>query len=117
MRRDLEPDAPRVCHSCITKEKQRKKPKEISMNTMQFIVKCTQEEHAHIEETCMNQGKNYNEYFIGLHNLNTQKEFLVKEEKVIEDLSIEEEKEDCIIEINDDQDEKLPAKKIKKGKR
>lgn len=112
MRRDLALDAPKICNSCIQKEKKRKTKGTVKMDEMKITIGCSQEEHAKIEEICINQGINYTDYFMNLHKLNTQEEWKVKE------LPQEEEKEEPEQKFENPYHEppKEPAKKSRKVK-
>ena len=54
MRRDLNPDAPRLCNNCY-------KPKEKDMTKLRLILNIDKDVHINIEEECLNLGINYNQ--------------------------------------------------------
>lgn len=66
MRRDLTPDAPRLCNGCEVRENQRN-PKGKKMDTIGILIQCPKDEHIHIEEHCINQGIDLTRYFLDLH--------------------------------------------------
>lgn len=66
MRRDLTPDAPRLCNGCEVRENQRN-PKGKKMDTIGILIQCPKDEHIVIEELCINQGIDLTRYFLELH--------------------------------------------------
>jgi len=66
MRRDLAPDAPRLCNGCEVRENQRN-PKGKKMDTIGILIQCPKDEHILIEEYCINHGIDLTKYFLGLH--------------------------------------------------
>lgn len=123
MRRDLARDAPRICNSCVIKEKKRTNQGDIPVSEMQIIIKCSQEEHAKIEELCVNKGINYSDYFMGLHQLNIQESFQVPEVKGKVHVEVcygdksQESQEEEKCEIEEEKEENKSAKRGKKGKK
>lgn len=77
MRRDVAPDAPRLCNGCEVRENQRN-PKGKTMETIGILIQCPQDEHIVIEELCINQGIDLTKYFLKLHH-DSQKEIQRKE--------------------------------------
>ena len=47
------------------------------MSTVKILIECSGKEHAAIEEHCINEGINLSAYFLGLHKLSTQEQFVV----------------------------------------
>ena len=63
MRRDLNPDAPKLCNNCL-------KPKENNVSTVKILLECDRQTQIDIEEICINEGINFSEYFLELHKSN-----------------------------------------------
>jgi hypothetical protein len=70
MRKDNKESSPKICNSCINKERHKNQNKE-DINMMKILIECTPVQHAKIEEICLNEGKNFSEYFLSLHELNS----------------------------------------------
>lgn len=71
MRRDLSPDAPRVCNVCENKEKARAKtlPNAPTINKIRIQIECSKQFLDEVEEICQAQGISYSDYFLQLHSL------------------------------------------------
>jgi hypothetical protein len=71
MRRDLNPDAPKLCNNCEYNNKQKEQNrinnKEKNASEIQFLFTCDRKTQIEIEEYCMNEGISISQYFIRLH--------------------------------------------------
>lgn len=73
MRRDLNPDAPKLCNNCEYNNRQREQNrinnKEKSNSQIQLLITCDRSTQIEVEEICMNQGLSISEYFIRMHKI------------------------------------------------
>lgn len=68
MRRNLDPDAPKLCNNCEVREEKRNPKKEDKMTAhVNILIKCPIPEHREIEEHCINEGIDMTKYFMELH--------------------------------------------------
>ncbi len=68
MRRNLDPDAPKLCNNCEVREEKRNPKKEDKMSAhVNILIKCPTADHKGIEEECINRGIDMTKYFMGLH--------------------------------------------------
>ena len=56
MRHNLSPDYPKICNSCMLKEKQHKKGNVENMNMVKLLVEVDRQTQVEIEEICINEG-------------------------------------------------------------
>ena len=68
MRRDLDPDAPKLCNTCVIKDQQRNPKGEQKMANVNLLIECDRATQIEIEELCTNRGLSLSGYLIGLHN-------------------------------------------------
>lgn len=67
MRPTVDPEAPKLCNNCLLRENLRK-PKEKQMkDTVGILIECPRPTQIDIEEFCLNQGVNFSQYFLKLH--------------------------------------------------
>lgn len=78
MRKDNLESSAKLCNNCLYKQMNKVKTNRGEMS-MKILIECSKEQHAKIEELCINQGKNFSQYFLELHDLNMQPEFKFKE--------------------------------------
>lgn len=71
MRRDLNPEAEKLCNNCLYKQEQKKPKGQQTMSEIQILITCERQTQIEIEEICMNQGIDFSQYFLNLHKLNT----------------------------------------------
>lgn len=80
MRRDLSPDAPRICNVCENKESARMRtlPTPPNPDTIRIQIEGPRKLLEEVEEMAQTQGVTYSNYFIDLHNMAyaTFKQFL-----------------------------------------
>ena len=67
MRKNLDPDAPKLCNSCEVRENIRN-PQGNKMDTIGILIQCPKDEHIIIEELCINEGIDLTRYFLDLHH-------------------------------------------------
>ena len=67
MRHNLSPDYPKICNSCMLKEKQHKKGNVENMNMVKLLVEVDRQTQVEIEEICINEGISLSLYFLMLH--------------------------------------------------
>lgn len=66
MRRTTEPDSIRLCNSCEVRENIRN-PQGKKMETVGILIQAPKEVQIEIEEYCIANGKDFNQYFLDLH--------------------------------------------------
>ena len=66
MRTTLDPDAPKLCHSCKLREEIRTKEVK-KMSDFKLMIDCDKETASQVEEICLKNNKNFSDYFLGLH--------------------------------------------------
>lgn len=69
MRPTNDPEAPKLCNSCLVREEKRCPKKEVFMKTIDIVIKCPIDTHSMIEEYCMNKGISFSQYFLSLDQL------------------------------------------------
>lgn len=67
MRQTPDPEAPKLCNSCILREERRVPTKKDMMKTIDIVIKCPVAIQAEIEEYCINNGMDFSKYFLSLH--------------------------------------------------
>jgi|SRR5277367_1785365 len=67
MRRDLDPDAPKLCNNCILKDQIRHPKQEIKLEKVKLLIEVDRKTQIEIEELCTNEGFSISNYFIRLH--------------------------------------------------
>ena len=67
MRRDLNPESPKLCNTCELKEKNKPKPKEKNMTEVQMLITIDRKTQIEIEEHCVNHGISISTYVMTLH--------------------------------------------------
>lgn len=79
MRHNIDPEAPRLCNNCSVKENIRN-PKGVSkMQIITIQIECPRETQIEIEEICINQGVNFSQYFLDLHEQATREVHPIEE--------------------------------------
>lgn len=68
MRTTPDPEAPKLCNSCLLKEEIRNPNKEKKMDTVNIVIKCPKTVQHAIEEYCINSGIDFTQYFMSLHD-------------------------------------------------
>lgn len=81
MRQTRDPEAPKLCNSCVLKEEKRSPTKKESMKTIEIVIKCPVEIQADIEEYCINKGMDFSKYFLSLHHFFSEHSEGVKDYK------------------------------------
>jgi hypothetical protein len=81
MRTNKDPEAPKLCNSCGYRENIRYPKKEKPMDTVDVLIKCPKLIQAQIEEKCLNEGIDFTQYFLSLHEFNLSE---CKEKKSLE---------------------------------
>lgn len=67
MRPTIDPEAPRLCNSCVLKNDPTKTKGNI-METIGITVQFPKEIQIDIEEFCINKGIDFTQYFLNLHH-------------------------------------------------
>jgi len=65
-------EAPKLCNNCIIREDRRTNKGEKKMDIVSILIECPREIQVEIEEICINQGVNFTQYFLGLHDCTTR---------------------------------------------
>ena len=73
MRKSIDPEAPKLCNSCVIRENIRcseinKKGKKMDENNVNILIECPKEIQKEIEEICLNNNLTFSTYFLQLHN-------------------------------------------------
>lgn len=69
MRSSTDPEAPKLCNSCLLRETTRNpKKKAIMEKNIDIKITCPLSVHNEIEEYCLNNGIDLNKYFLSLHD-------------------------------------------------
>ena len=105
MRSNPDPEIPKICNNCLIKEQIRKPKPEEKLKTIKIIIECPQRIHAEIEETCMNLGINYTEFFLMCYKSSKE---VVKE--IVDIVEKEEEKEEQLISSHEPKKRGRPKK-------
>lgn len=68
MRRNLHPDAQKLCNTCEIKEEKRNPKGDKTVEYVNILIKCPFVVHKEIEEKCISEGIDLSQYFMGLHH-------------------------------------------------
>lgn len=67
MQTNMEPDAPRYCNNCVRTQIKPPPAPPNPNEAISILIKLSREMQIEIEETCINLGKTFSEYFVFLH--------------------------------------------------
>jgi hypothetical protein len=76
MRRDIHPDAPKLCNNCSIKDQIRNPKQEIKLEKVKLLIEVDRETQIEIEELCTNLGISISDYLVSLHKTNTSTGYL-----------------------------------------
>lgn len=93
MRTTIDPEAPRLCNSCDLRENIRNPKKEIKMDTIDIVITVSKQDQIEIEEFCINEGLDFSEYFMNLHEKFKMRQYVTKVDLESRELEKEEAEE------------------------
>lgn len=67
MRTTPNPEAPKLCNSCLIKEERRNPKMNENLDVISVLIKLPRKIHHDIEESCINQGVDLTKYFLNLY--------------------------------------------------
>lgn len=94
MRRNLDPDAARICHTCELKSPQKPKiyHRGADVDKPKMLIEIDLKTQAEIEELCLKEGISFSKYFMEAHNFFAKSKCVVNKEEETENNIVEKQK-------------------------
>jgi hypothetical protein len=69
MRQSIDPEAPKLCNTCVIRDQQRNPKKVVqTMEKTKLLIEVDRKTQVEVEEICINEGISMSDYFMRIHH-------------------------------------------------